>query len=74
MTCHLEELYDCFSEDALSGGGDLGDVETCMVDYTPYGGSYAYCDTGWELYGHTCTELEAAGWNCDGCACAGDYL
>jgi hypothetical protein len=74
LTCHLEEIYDCFGEDALSGGDDLGDVETCMVDHTTYGGSYAYCDTGWELYGYTCTELEAAGWNCDGCACDGDYL
>jgi len=72
--CYDLDGGDCTEEECTESGddgGDDGDPEGCLYDWTAYGA--ADCDAAWDAYALDCATLEATyGWDCAGCECPGD--
>jgi hypothetical protein len=76
LTCYDNDNGDCDGLGGDSGGDTGGDSEICsdcMYDYSASGSEC--CDTAWEDFGISCTDLEANySWDCSGCSCPGDSV
>ena len=71
LTCYDNDGGDCADEGDGSTGGGSEICNECVYDFSVFGSEC--CDTAWEEFGESCTDLEAIyGWDCYGCNCPGD--